>query len=30
LLRKAVATTFPTEAAACREKAQAMRTQYGL
>jgi hypothetical protein len=30
LLRKAAATTFPHEAAACRAKAEAMRTKYGL
>jgi len=30
LLRKATATTFPHEAAACREKAEALRAKYGL
>ena len=30
LLRKAAATSFPHEAAACREKAEALRTKYGL
>ena len=30
LLRKAAATTFPHEAAACREKAEALRAKYGL
>jgi hypothetical protein len=30
LLRKAAATTYPHEAAACREKAEALRTKYGL
>jgi hypothetical protein len=30
LLRKAAATTFPHEAAACRQKAEALRTKYGL
>jgi hypothetical protein len=30
LLRKAAATTFPHEAAACREKAEALRVKYGL
>jgi predicted dehydrogenase len=30
LLRKAVATSFPHEAAACREKAEALRVKYGL
>jgi Protein of unknown function (DUF2786) len=30
LLRKAAATTFPHEATACREKAEALRTKYGL
>jgi Protein of unknown function (DUF2786) len=30
LLRKAAATTFPHEAAACREKAEALQAKYGL
>ena len=30
LLRKAAATGFPHEAAACREKAEALRAKYGL
>jgi hypothetical protein len=30
LLRKAAATSFPHEAAACREKAKALRVKYGL
>ena len=30
LLRKAAATSFPYEAAACREKAEALRVKYGL
>jgi hypothetical protein len=30
LLRKAATTTFPHEAAACREKAEALRAKYGL
>ena len=30
LLRKAAATTFPHEAAACRQKAEALRAKYGL
>jgi hypothetical protein len=30
LLRKAAATSYPHEAAACREKAEALRTKYGL
>jgi len=30
LLRKAAATNFPHEAAACREKAEALRAKYGL
>jgi Protein of unknown function (DUF2786) len=30
LLRKAAATSFPHEAAACREKAEALRAKYGL
>jgi len=30
LLRKATATSFPHEAAACREKAEALRVKYGL
>jgi hypothetical protein len=30
LLRKAAATSFPHEAAACREKAEALRVKYGL
>jgi Protein of unknown function (DUF2786) len=30
LLRKAAATTFPHEAAACRAKAEALRAKYGL
>jgi Protein of unknown function (DUF2786) len=30
LLRKAAATTFPHEAAACRAKAEALRDRYGL
>jgi hypothetical protein len=30
LLRKAAATTYPHEAAACREKAEALRAKYGL
>jgi hypothetical protein len=30
LLRKAAATSFPHEAAACREKAEALRNKYGL
>jgi Protein of unknown function (DUF2786) len=30
LLRKAAATSFPHEAVACREKAEALRTKYGL
>ena len=30
LLRKAAATTFPHEAAACRDKAEALRVKYGL
>jgi hypothetical protein len=30
LLRKAAATTFPHEAAACRDKAEALRAKYGL
>ena len=30
LLRKAAATSFPYEAAACREKAEALRAKYGL
>jgi Protein of unknown function (DUF2786) len=29
-LRKAAATSFPHEAAACRDKAEALRTKYGL
>jgi hypothetical protein len=29
-LRMAVATDFPHEAAACREKAEALRAKYGL
>ncbi len=29
-LRKATATSFPHEAAACREQAQALRAKYGL
>jgi hypothetical protein len=30
LLRKAAATGFPHEAAACRAKAEALRAKYGL
>jgi hypothetical protein len=30
LLRKATATSYPHEAAACREKAEALRAKYGL
>jgi hypothetical protein len=30
LLRKAAATSHPHEAAACREKADALRAKYGL
>jgi Protein of unknown function (DUF2786) len=30
LPRKAAATSFPHEAAACREKAEALRAKYGL
>jgi hypothetical protein len=30
LLRKAAATSFPHEAAACRDKAEALRAKYGL
>ena len=30
LLRKAAATSFPHEAAACLEKAEALRAKYGL
>jgi hypothetical protein len=30
LLRKATATSFPHEATACREKAEALRVKYGL
>jgi len=30
LLRKAAATSFPHEAAACREKAETLRAKYGL
>jgi hypothetical protein len=30
LLRKAAATSFPHEAATCREKAEALRAKYGL
>jgi Protein of unknown function (DUF2786) len=30
LLRKAAATSFPHEATACREKAEALRVKYGL
>ena len=30
LLRNAAATTYPHEAAACREKAEALRAKYGL
>jgi hypothetical protein len=30
LLRKAAATSYPHEAAACREKAEALRAKYGL
>jgi hypothetical protein len=30
LLGKAAATSFPHEAAACREKAEALRAEYGL
>jgi Protein of unknown function (DUF2786) len=30
LLHKAAATSFPHEAAACREKAEALRAKYGL
>jgi len=30
LLRKAAATSFPHEAAACREKAEALRAKHGL
>jgi Protein of unknown function (DUF2786) len=30
LLRKVAAATFPHEAAACREKAEALRAKYGL
>jgi Protein of unknown function (DUF2786) len=30
LLRKAAATSYPHEAAACREKAEALRVKYGL
>jgi hypothetical protein len=30
LLRKAAATSFPHEAAACRQKAEALRAKYGL
>jgi hypothetical protein len=30
LLRKAAATSFPYEAAACREKAEQLRAKYGL
>jgi hypothetical protein len=30
LLRKAAATSFPHEAAACRDKAEALRVKYGL
>jgi hypothetical protein len=29
-LRKAAATSFPYEAAACREKTEALRVKYGL
>jgi hypothetical protein len=29
-LRKAAATSFPHEATACREKAEALRAKYGL
>jgi len=30
LLRKAAATSFPHEAAACRDKAETLRAKYGL
>jgi hypothetical protein len=30
LLRQAAATSFSYEAAACREKAEALRAKYGL
>jgi Protein of unknown function (DUF2786) len=30
LLRKAAATSYPHEAAACRDKAEALRAKYGL
>jgi hypothetical protein len=30
LLRKAVVTSFPHEAAACREKAETLRAKHGL
>jgi hypothetical protein len=30
LLRKAAASSFPHEAAACREKAEALRAKYRL
>jgi transposase-like protein len=30
LLRKAAATSYPHGAAACREKAEALRAKYGL
>jgi hypothetical protein len=30
LLRKAAATSFPHQAAACRERSEALRTKYGL
>jgi hypothetical protein len=30
LLRKAAASSFPHEAATCREKAEALRAKYGL
>ncbi|HSO55331.1 MAG TPA: DUF2786 domain-containing protein, partial [Actinomycetes bacterium] len=30
LLRKAAATSYPHEATACREKAEALRAKYGL
>jgi hypothetical protein len=29
-VRKAAASSFPHEAAACREKAEALRAKYGL
>jgi Protein of unknown function (DUF2786) len=29
-LRKAAATSYPHEAGACREKAEALRAKYGL